>query len=591
MRLILLVLSMYGYILYGNKKWKINAEFLPAILFSSIGCIIFISGILNMMVLTYGCLFAGGILLTAFYFIKRDIKIKEDFPFSLLFGFFFLFYLFWLLRDVRYIHYDNFSHWGLVIKNIFINSRLPNFSDTIISYQAYPTGSACFIWYICKAIGYSEGNTLFAQAILILSYAFPLFAFAGNTGQKKKYLISALVVFECFSWVTYGSQYANGLYQLLVDVLLAALAMAAFAMVYYYQNHVMQALYCVVPLLTFEICIKNSGIMWVFAILAELLYFAARSRCSKKDYFIIWAEALGIPYLFKVLWDKHVALVFPGGITTTHAMSAENYAKVFSEKSMEDLKNITSLFLEKTFSLKSTIILLILIVLIVLCALIITNVNTVKKIHMLFGFWFIVGVTIIYQSGNYVMYLLSMPLDEALRMAGYERYVMTLEYFLVGIISVYALNMIRQYQRDENILKRCSMILPCVLFAILLINKAAGIHDLWHYEEPQTGREASRIRMDEMVEKYQLEEGKKSLIYIGDPDKDRDVGYRYYMCKYVLYSRDIRTINDEQISELETAMEYDYVIILEHDDAVEHWLSNTSLPFINNECLKNTEVQ
>ena len=97
--------------------------------------------------------------------------------------------------------------------------------------------------------------------------------------------------------------------------------------------------------------------------------------------------------------------------------------------------------------------------------------------------------------------------------------------------------------------------------------------------------------MDEMVEKYQLEEGKKSLIYIGDPDKDRDVGYRYYMCKYVLYSRDIRTINDEQISELETAMEYDYVIILEHDDAVEHWLSNTSLPFINNECLKNTEVQ
>lgn len=83
-----------------------------------------------------------------------------------------------------------------------------------------------------------------------------------------------------------------------------------------------------------------------------------------------------------------------------------------------------------------------------------------------------------------------------------------------------------------------------------------------------------RERMDDIVTQYELEEGKNCIIYIGD----KEPYYRPYMSRYVLYSNNVRTINSNQINELKNANKYDYAIIMEQDQFVNKWLSDSNIP-------------
>ena len=73
----------------------------------------------------------------------------------------------------------------------------------------------------------------------------------------------------------------------------------------------------------------------------------------------------------------------------------------------------------------------------------------------------------------------------------------------------------------------------CAFGVILLWPEMNDIELIYRHEVPVSGRETSRIHMDEIVSKYQLESEKKSLVYIGNP-QDNDAGYREWMFRYVL---------------------------------------------------------
>ena len=58
---------------------------------------------------------------------------------------------------------------------------------------------------------------------------------------KKKFMLLVLVLAECIVWISYGADKGVGLYQLLVDVLLAAVAVAAFTIVYCLKDEIKQS--------------------------------------------------------------------------------------------------------------------------------------------------------------------------------------------------------------------------------------------------------------------------------------------------------------------------------------------------------------
>ena len=238
-----------------------------------------------------------------------------------------------------------------------------------------------------------------------------------------------------------------------------------------------------------------------------------------------------VPALFRFLWDKHVDMVFASGDLSYHAMSAENYSATLTNKSVEDIKMIGTMFVDRVFTWKKPMIMLAVVfaVLFVICCFL--DREILKKTDGLFLLFYSLVVYIIYQVGNFVMYLVSMPMYEAAYLAGYERYVATVEWFFLGIVVMTLLVIMTNI--DSTADGRLCIAVLCAFGVILLWPEMNGIELIYRHEAPVTGRETSRIHMDEIVSKYQLESEKKSLVYIGNP-QDNDAGYREWMSRYVL---------------------------------------------------------
>ena len=65
-----------------------------------------------------------------------------------------------------------------------------------------------------------------------------------------------------------------------------------------------------------------------------------------------------VPALFRFWWDKYVDMVFASKDLLYHAMSAENYSATLTNKSVEDIKMIGTMFADRVFTWKNPMIML-----------------------------------------------------------------------------------------------------------------------------------------------------------------------------------------------------------------------------------------
>lgn len=580
LRCVLFCFCIYGYIEYLSAKFNIKKEIIPVIVFSAIGSIIFVSGILNAMLYAAGLILLTGIVLGIIH-VYQLTKIKKlNVSIPLIIFLCLSVYLYLWLSDVKYYAYDNFSYWGLIVKNLIINSQFPNFDDPLIIFQSYPPGSACFIWFVCKVIGYSEGHTLFAQVLFIISCGVALFGLIDKNQKLKSILLYMVVLYMCLCSITMNQ--GNNIYNLLVDIMLAAIAIAAFAIVEMYQNDVVKAAWLVSPLIVFEVCVKNSGLIWVIAIACLLLYHYKpfKRGILKKDCGMILTLSVLSPLIIRKLWDLHVEYVYPNGKNSFHAMTIEHYTAIFSAKTKDDLKNIHDLFIARVFAIDNKF--LWIMACFVCAGLLVFLLNREVFIKSKYWFYLLYSMLIyvIYQIGNYCMYMFSMPLGEALYLAAYDRYVMTVEWFIIGIFIIYGLNVVasilkvNEDKRKMNILFICIVIIMCLSLKIenftinMLIKKPVA-----------TGREIARDNLDSIIEKNKIKNKKKYMIYISNQNYS-DTGYRSYMAKYVLYSDDVKVVSEDEFKTIDRneISKYDYLIVLDRDDFIYEWLENNNYP-------------
>ena len=117
--LLLFWLSTIGYLLFFQKKTKVPYELLLPIVFSLNGIIMFLSGILNMMKEFSILMCVGGIILFFCSIIKKEFNIKKMLNVKFLVFLLAFIYITIICSNMHLLHYDNFSHWGLIIKNMF----------------------------------------------------------------------------------------------------------------------------------------------------------------------------------------------------------------------------------------------------------------------------------------------------------------------------------------------------------------------------------------------------------------------------------------------------------------------------------------
>jgi len=264
---IFFIISSIGFYLYTKEKTNIKKEFIPLIIISTITCIMFLAGILNFMKITGIILGVIGFYLAIeeiYYIIKNKRKLKIDF--NLLIYLIMLCIFAYLLNDIKVIGYDNFSHWAIIVKDILINDKLPNFTSKVIIFKAYPPGTACFLYYVCTYIGSSEDIMLFAQSILILSSIYTLFALC--TKENK---INWLIAILSTIYLLLGNIFIT---DLLVDTVLPVMGIAALIIIEYYKEENNKGLIYSIPILSALILVKNSGIFFVIIdLIIWLIYY------------------------------------------------------------------------------------------------------------------------------------------------------------------------------------------------------------------------------------------------------------------------------------------------------------------------------
>lgn len=566
---IILLISFVGYYLYAKRKLKLREEFIPICIFSSIGVLEFLGGILNFMELMTISICGIGVIVfikELYLIIKNKEKIKINF--NIIYFIFFTGLLTYLLKGVRLSHYDNFSHWGTIVKDILVENRLPNFLSSAITFKNYPPGTACFIYYICKFLGEAEWVMLVAQSMLILSSIYTVLAFC-NKNKIINYVLAVILTI----YMLIGN---ISIHQLLVDTVLSVMGIAGLAIVIYYKEDSRKALFSVMPVLALLMIVKNSGIFFIIIDVGVWFSYYIHNNGFKKIIKEKYILLLLIPIVLSFLWSCHTKLVFDDADTSKHAMTISNYTNTINEKAEDDIEIIFNGMIEKITDIKDVeniILLWTLLSFIIMFMFSLKN-KTLRKFIIKY-FILIIVTYILYQISLFGMYLFSMPIYEARYIAAYSRYNKTLVMFEYGILTIVLMNFINESKFNGKAKNIIINIIIDIIFLILIIKPVNYYKDEIKplYQKGTPYIMPFRDKIQEIKLQNNIEENKSYLIYF-PREGEIEVDYFEYVCRYDFRGGNVRIIkNFAELGDMNKVFDYDYFIILRSSDEIVEFIN------------------
>ena len=431
---VMFLASMWGWLFIVYKKGKVPVLFVPVM--TSVGISLFLyAGALTGMLNPSSWLVVGAGLLGFGFFIKNVAEKNVSFPaptlFSVCFGSGILIFTV-LTLGFRFEHYDNFSHWAMIVKSMLITDQLPDAGNQLVTFKNYPPGCAVFIYYVCKFLGNAQGVMLLAQNSILFSCFLAVF---GIIKEKQRFLLYSFLGMGCslLSYLNLTIRINN----LLVDFLLPLLAMAAIAFVYQSRDSLWKTSLCTALILGFTCIVKNTGIVFAGFVLAYYIW-----NIGKKKGIAAWIKAVTvcmtvclslIPYAF---WNLYVRCRFSGieqkfqlafGKQESLAVSKEQYGQITEE------------FVKAAFSTSNRAILAFFLCNIAAVLAVLFVRIFLKKQWKLGRVLIVVDLmTIVYHIGILGLYLFSMPEEEAVRLAGFDRYACSIMVLAAGLLFMQA---------------------------------------------------------------------------------------------------------------------------------------------------------
>lgn len=513
------LISIFGFSFEIRKRFDIKIEFIFSIVFSLIGLLMFIAGLLNIMKLTALILCFSGIYFSVQNIIKHEKIVKETFSNNNTYIYLIVIIFISIVGyNMHLVHYDNFSHWGLVIKNIFLKDGLPNFEDTVIMFKGYQPGSACFTYYFGLLCGKTEGIMIIAHNLMIFTFFYSLYAFVKKNEILKKIILFLIYIFIMIINIAFND--------LLVDTLIATMTIASLSLLYYYKNNLKLAVIYVIPILIFLLLVKNTGLILVGFSCLYILYLSFEQKQLKKGFYYI--VIIGILCLFFLLiWQGHVTMVYgESALNSKHSLTVSNIISSLKSKGIDNIIDFCKMYIKHFFELRNNIAniyMLAINTIVILFALI-----TKKKFFKILIA--INSLYILYFGILGVMYLLSMPWSEAIRLASFDRYMLTVVTIIIGIVLIYLF--------ESN--KSQIYLLPILLIVIGLIiyngDTAKIILGKTEYDNSIVEK------FDEILETKKIFSDKYTYVY--SAKSKNDFGYLNYLSKYKLNSTEVKAIRN-----------------------------------------------
>lgn len=561
---------------FVRKALSLRWEFIPVFVFSSIACFVFLSGLAgqlftgSLVILIAGLLLYGGML---FLRLRRGASLRMSFSifqFSFLAGtFVFLLVLF----QNQLTHYDNFSHWAIVLKQMLSTDAFPTPDSNLIDFKNYPLGTSSFIYYVCRFMGHSQSVMLLAQGLLIFSCFYAMF---GIVSEKKRFLLYAFLGLglSTLSFFNLTIRITN----LLVDFLLPIYALAILAVIYQYRNEIKKACIVVLPLAGLLTIIKSTGIIFAAIGLIFLVYTWLKHK-QKFD----WKTALAvvgticgalIPYFG---WSWRMATVFQG-IDNKFDVATSG---IQAGKTPEQMREILWTFLKASTDLTTRpVIGIVIFQLIAIAASVFAIVVLKKKWNLWKALIALDVVLLLYYAGILALYLFSMPLDEAIVLAGFERYASSIVVLFAGGLVLcaaidlersfhYRIGEVPDYQSFKTVETKGHYqkgIIGCMaVAATILLSEYNGIVSIAQSYDTTLPYKIHAVTGDRWYSGGQ-EDNNRYLFYASDRDQQVTNYYMQYVGKYFLYAPHVDGIvlfYEDNMDNLLSG--YDYLVVVETD--------------------------
>lgn len=445
------------------------------------------------------------------------------------------------LLCVRFIncplyHVDDFSHWGLVARTVLDHNAFPSAATPSITFQSYPTGTASFIYYVCRTLGNREDLYVVAQLFLTGLAFLPLLA---HIRAGRRYLYPVALVFFLFLL-----QRNHIAVSLRVDWLLPFLGVGGIASVLHYRSDLKKAL--PIALISAAVCvyIKSSGMFFSVWIIAALAWAARRRGVRGRRLAGLILTGTSVFIAAYLLWALRVKLAYPAGFESKHAVSLSNYAAELMHKGVAMSLQIAGAMI--SFLLHPNIhavtgygmFIAIAAVLIAGCLLIPGQRPHLKPV--LGQLAVIAGSYLLWFVLLFGMYLFSMPEGEALELASIDRYNSTGLLFMMSLAS---LRLFAFYGREDiavtGAVRRayCVGAACCIAGMALLFVISNSMHK-W-YLSKDTRLLPVRQRLIEVKEAFQLPDNSRVLFFCVNEAEDREPFLSFYHAKYELRTRDV----------------------------------------------------
>lgn len=542
LRLLCPLCALWGLSLFLQRRMKISPCLAPALACAWVALLVTLGGALGLLLPSTVVLWAGGILLLIYEGWERRKRWKAFLCAPVFF--LLLCYLYGAIRlnGVRFLHYDNFSHWALVADHLLRADRLPQLGDALITFPSYPTASACFVYFFAKPLGGGEGAMAFGQAVWIFGSAATLLTFV----KERKPLAYGLIAINLAAMLS-----ANiFLDELLVDTLLPMAGLAAVAAALTLQNAPKKAAWVMLPLCVVLPLIKSSGMF--FALIAMGLYAFLLYRRDHKAGLRALAVLLAGLAAAMLLWRLHVSLAF-GSEGGKHAVDGAAYAASFSGKlSSGVLWQCSKNFLKRLCEPWAVQNQLFFVMALGLALLWLAGPKPKAARNML---GLVIGLWALWQLGILGMYAFSASEREALNLSGQQRYSLSMGEYLLGLCTLFLIHLLNQ-PWEGNAKKRTLCLCLCGFLAISpLWPLKNNLPCLWRGLNPST----QRAELEAQLAENDVPLGRRYTLYVKDYTQ---ASYLMYLGRYLLQSPQVNVVDgDDYQSALPSALESsDYLI-------------------------------
>ena len=590
---ILFVISLWGWLFLTGWACRIKVWFVPIVTAAGLGITLYAGGLFGFLKETAVLLYAAGFAGTVLSFWAALTR-RFTFPKLSMFGFFFasssvLFAV--LIWNLKLLHYDNFSHWAVVVKYMLSTDHFADASTELLMFKDYPPGSAVWIYYVCRFAGHSQGIMLLAHNSLIFSCFFAVF---GWVRERRRFLLYAFLGMGCsmLSYLNLTIRINN----LLVDFLLPLLAMAGISAANRMKEEPLKMSVCVMLLTGYTGIIKDTGA--VFAGIAFLYYVwcicssPVRYRPFGKELrmhghlavriaaVLLTGAGGALPYIG---WKWYLASALDGYAGKFSAGAGQSAAEP------ELYGTITREFFHSAFSVAERSFQAFLLCTIVTVGAVLYARIFLKRRWKLWRVWILGSVMLIlHYAGILLLYLYSMPAEEAVRLAGFDRYTCSIMTLFAGLLIMgaeadmensFAVGIdergaYRAYSSPEAKHRYQLTVLVMMVIGInFLYSEYNGLSDIRKgYQDSLPGRVEALAgdrwypdgREDES--RYlvaALDEGAQGAGQVSD-------GEVRYVCRYFLYAPYVDVTSRLDMGTIgEAAGKYDYILILD-TEAVEY---------------------